>query len=266
MKTLWKGFAWFNQLPLWRRQITVWDRKMTAISFDRMLNLCLHRIGLMDKNLRRTMQGLVKPGMRVVDVGANQGLFTLLLSDLVGPSGTVISFEPDPELFAVLEHNCRTNQAANVTLRQAAAGARPGALKLHRSLVNAGDNRLAPGLETGSFRLEEVAVVRLDTVLEDQRIDFVKIDVQGWEWEVVQGMEKTLERNPDIRICFEFWPYGLKRAGCDPATLIEFFLRRQFRLSEMSGTNLSDIGDGAALCERLRGTSYTDLYAARLAG
>src|SRR5262249_11280810 len=132
-----------NRWPLWRRRVRVWDRELEAISFDRLLNLWMHRCGVMGSRSRPWFEQHIKPGSIVVDVGANQGLYALLFSRLAGPAGRVYALEPDPDLFAAAAANCERNGAANVTVLQVAAGSREARLHLWRSLVNAGDNRLA---------------------------------------------------------------------------------------------------------------------------
>lgn len=67
-----------------------------------------------------------------------------------------------------------------------------------------------------------VRIVRLDDVLPDCNVDWVKIDVQGWEAEVLRGMEQTLRKNPSTRLYFEFWPTGLRHAAEDPAALLDW--------------------------------------------
>src|SRR5215471_12592897 len=103
MHLLWWTLSRVNQLSCWKRDVPVWGHHFRAVSFDRLLNLNLNRIGLMNTGMRLFLEQQVRPGMRVVDAGANQGLFTLLCSRLVGPNGSVSAFEPDPELFAALE-------------------------------------------------------------------------------------------------------------------------------------------------------------------
>src|SRR5258708_27788033 len=91
--------SWFNLLPFWKRTVRVWGLELRSVSFDRLLYLFLHRLGWMGREEKAFLEQRIRPGMHVVDVGANLGLYTLLLSRLVGESGTVVAFEPDPELF-----------------------------------------------------------------------------------------------------------------------------------------------------------------------
>src|SRR5688500_13704019 len=84
----------FNQLPLWRGECTVWDFRFTAATFERWLYLRLHRLGRMGRDECAALRKIVRPGMTILDVGGNLGLYTLLLSRLVGPAGRVVTFEP----------------------------------------------------------------------------------------------------------------------------------------------------------------------------
>ena len=87
----------------------------------------------------------LKEGMRVVDVGANIGYYTTLFSRLVGTTGSVIAFEPDPTNFSLLEKNCKANGCRNVRLEQLALSDKNGVAQLHLSEVNRGDHRMSLG-------------------------------------------------------------------------------------------------------------------------
>lgn len=252
-----------NRWPIWRRQVRVWDCQVAAISFDRLLNLWLHRFGLMGAGPRAYFERSIRPGSAVVDVGANQGLYALLFSRLAGPGGHVYAFEPDPDLFEAAQANCRANQAANVTLFPVAAGSREARLRLRRSLVNAGDNRLAPGPSNASRESVEVAVMPLDTVLGGVEVDFIKIDVQGWEWEVFQGMPRILGQARGLTIWFEFWPKGLAAAGADAVKLLEFLSDRGFHLHSTGEPDFPRIEDFRSFTARYPGLKYTDVVAVR---
>jgi len=171
---------------------------------------------------RTLLEAQVQPGMVVADIGANIGLYTYLLARCAGDRGFVYAFEPDPALFASLETNCRTNRIANVRLHNVALGARDDTLMLTRARFNSGDNRLSRpegSLASGGI---SVPVRPLDALLEGRPLDFIKIDVQGWELEVFKGMGSQLTGSRPLRIYFEFWPSGLRAAGCDTAELLDF--------------------------------------------
>ena len=71
--------------------------------------------------------------------------------------------------------------------------------------------------------MTQVDVARLDQVLAGKRVDFLKLDVQGWELEVLRGMTGLFAPNPALRLFVEYWPNGLRRAGNEPAELLAFF-------------------------------------------
>lgn len=252
-----------NRWPLWRRRVRVWGHDVTAISFDRLLNLWLHRLGMMGGAARACFERQVRPGAKVVDVGANHGLYALLFSQLAGPDGHVHAFEPDPDLYEAASANCAANRADNVTLYRLAAGSREARLVLRRSLVNAGGNRLAPGPSNAARDAVEVPVKPLDAVFGGSEIDFIKIDVQGWEWEVFQGMRHILDRGRSLTIWFEFWPKGLRAAAGDPVELLNFLIAHGFRLHSTGAADLPRIDNFRAFTERYPGLKYTDVLATR---
>jgi FkbM family methyltransferase len=258
-------FGW-NSLSIWNREVEVWGRRFGACSFDRLLNLYLHRFGLMGKEDKHIFAEFIRPGMTVVDIGANQGLYALLFGHLVGPKGRVFAFEPAPELFDSLEGNCRRNKAHNVHVHNLALGSESGTLMLCRSRVNAGDNRLAKSKRMDWFKEVPVRVTTLDQILGPTRVDLVKIDVQGWELEVLKGMDQLLRTNPGLRIYFEFWQYGLRQAGCDPLEVFDYLQARSFRIHERAAGVWRAIDNPTSFCSRLNGHKYVNLFAVSSAG
>jgi FkbM family methyltransferase len=252
-----------NHASLWRREMNVWDRRMRAASLDRLLALGLHRLGWMGRDERTLLRRLVRPGMQVVDVGANIGLYSLLLARLVEPGGSVLAFEPESNLFAVLHENCASNNATNITPLQCALGREKGLASFHRSAFNSGDNRL--GNASLGHEVVEVRVERFDDLRPESRPDFVKIDVQGHEFAALSGMERALSANPKVQVLFEFFPAGLRRAGTAPELLLAFFRDHAFELYETEGGRLKKSRSARELDTELRGSGYTNLLAARSA-
>jgi FkbM family methyltransferase len=250
-----------NRAAIWRRRVHVWGHTVRATSLDRLLCLWLHRAGMMGRAERAFLEATIRPGMRIVDVGANLGLYTLLLARLTGPAGQVHAFEPEPALFQALTRNCRRNAAANVTTVNCALGAGSGRIPFYRSLFNSGDNRLG-GLGWKG-RGVEVEMARLDDVLPEPCVDFIKMDVQGYEMQVLQGMERIIEASPRLMLYFEFWPCGLRSAGTDPAALLDFLFQRGFRIDDVEDGIPTPITGFGCLERRLTGEKYTNLLASR---
>lgn len=212
---------------------------------------------------KRLFESRLKPGMTVIDIGANQGLYTALFSKLVGNGGTVISFEPEADMYQALIENLKQNRISNVQYHKLALGSAPGTATLSRSLVHAGDNRLTAGHGKNTSRHESVPVKTLDEVVGNRPVDFIKMDVQGWEGEVFRGMRGVLERNRNILVYFEFWPYGLRLAGCDPVDLLQGLSQLGFQLFEQAKGEQRHVTDFAELITRLPGNKFTNLLVTR---
>ena len=142
----------------------------------------------------------VKPGMTVVDVGANIGALTVHASRLTGPIGRVIAFEAHPTTFGYLAGNIRLNACTNVDARNVALGAEPGSAFFSdftqddiNHVVDQLDNSQSDPMygrrRSGGV---EVRVDTLDELMDGTRVDFLKIDVEGYEKFVLQGGTVTL--------------------------------------------------------------------------
>ena len=153
------------------------------------------------------MRKLVQPGWKVLDVGAHVGIYTTLLSQLVGPTGRVLAFEPSPINAAVLLQNLKGNKCEhNVTLFDSAASDENKILSLCMSRQNCGDNRLWLTVDDPRMK-HDVNVVRLDNIAEVQGAQFAKLDVQGAELHALRGLGKHLN---NLRvIMMEYWPVGM---------------------------------------------------------
>jgi len=132
-------------------------------------------------------------GMTVLDIGAQSGFYSLLLSKLVGPTGRVIAFEPLPANFRLLEQNVRLNDLTNIDVRHEAVAERSGRMNFefpgHESNLVAGP--VLAGDSQGVFSVEGVA---LDDYFSDGEspFQFIKMDVEGAEVDVLRGALKVL--------------------------------------------------------------------------
>lgn len=250
-----------NHASIWRRSIKVWGHPIRAASLDRFVFLALHRAALMGKEEVWILGKLVEPGMQILDVGANIGLYTLLLASLTGKAGRVFAFEPEPNLFSLLCENCAANEELNITPFQCAAGDANGRATFQRGTFNSGDNRL--GASKRGAQSIEVEVVRLDEVLPRRTVQFIKLDVQGHEVAALTGMQQVLASSPDVRVLFEFWPAGLRAANTSPELLVQFFRERGFVVYEVEKGQARKLDMLASLVSRLGAKRYTNLLASR---
>jgi len=204
-----------------------------------------------------------KPGMTFLDIGANIGYYAALASGRIGPQGKLIALEPDPENFRYLQQNVAVNGGPQAVCVQKAAAAEKGVLRLHVNRENRGDNRLyANDLCDSSF---EVEVTTIDALLEGlgiERVDLVKIDVQGFEGHVFQGMKRTLLRSEELILLTEFWPFGLRSAGTSPESVLAELEQAGLRLHELTVKGrLEPLADKQAFIERHSGRKYANIVA-----
>jgi FkbM family methyltransferase len=167
------------------------------------------------------IKSALREGMCFVDIGANLGYFTTLASQAVGKGGQVVSIEPDPYNYRLLQGNVHNNCLGNVSLHNLALGASPGTGMLSLSTCNLGDHRLY-GPDNSRQRVP-VQIETLDRLLVSLglRPNVIKMDVQGFEYYVTQGMRNILEDRRPLVIMTEFWPHGLRESGASPREFFE---------------------------------------------
>jgi FkbM family methyltransferase len=149
--------------------------------------------GVYEAPLIRLLQSLKTAGWTCFDVGANVGAITLALAKFVGATGKVYAFEPGPPNLARLRANLALNGAlaARVEVTDAGVGCTPGELFWAEEQGNPGNALVG---EHGSHRIK---IIALDDFVREHavsKLDFVKIDVEGMEFEVMQGAAETLRR------------------------------------------------------------------------
>jgi FkbM family methyltransferase len=227
---------------------------------DPVVSGALH-FGVYEKAETIFFQTACREGMTFLDVGANLGYYTALAARAVGPNGKVIALEPDPESFKYLEQTIAANGTENVQAFPVAASDAPAKLPLYISADNRGDNRLyAPGESRPQV---EVMAVRADTLLAENKIDtvdFIKIDVQGYEPKVISGLRETIARSPSLALLTEFWPKGIRDGGGDPTDFLNTLRDLGLTLHELKADGeLAELTDDGDLIARHQGRRYTNL-------
>ncbi|MGN6130528.1 MAG: FkbM family methyltransferase, partial [Nocardioidaceae bacterium] len=150
-------------------------------------------------------------GDTVVDVGAHIGLYTLKAAQAVGPTGTVLAFEPSASNYRLLEKNVRENGYHNVQLAQVAVSNRAGTSSLLLSPVNTGDNCLTD--DALDLPSEKVATVTLDETLIDRRPSVIKMDIQGAEPAALEGAKRTIASTDGLALFTEISPAHMRPWG-----------------------------------------------------
>jgi len=217
-------------------------------------------LGVYEREEIRFFLDHFKAGMTFVDVGANVGLYTALA--IKGGAGRILSLEPLPENFELLEKTVAANgPTTTIHLEQTAAGREPGELSLYANPDNKGDNRLYP-----DPLLKEKLTVHVETLdalcakHEIPHVDFLKIDVQGAEMLVLEGAKTILARSTGGIIMTEFWPQGLTNCGTNPLAYLEAFTELGFDLKELRDGHLHAIS-AKDLIATTPGRQYRNLMA-----
>ena len=180
--------------------------------------------GLYEPPVTRIFQRHLSPGDTVLDAGANWGYFSLLAAPRVGTSGTVLALEPDPRQFEALARNIALNGFGHVHPLPIAAGARDGLATLigyDDRDDNRGVSRIAAADASG--RQFEVRSTTLDALVAAhgaRRVDLVKIDVEGSEWDALAGMRDGLASRQYEAIVLELHPDLLRARGADAASCV----------------------------------------------
>ena len=250
----------FNEHWIWKRRLRVSGHLFRAPTLDRLATLWMHKLGILGREEIQILRRLLRPEMTALDIGANQGIYTLLLASLVYP-GQVFAFEPQPFLYQQLVSNVQANRACNVVCHNLAVSSCPGELILQPGTLNWGDNRIVAGAARTLGQVK-VDAISLDQQFADRKIDFLKIDVQGWEAEALFGARHLLEGNMDLIVMFELWPYGLRKAGSPPEVLLRFLWDLGFQLWQIRKGNLENFGQ-EDLPDPTKKFAYCNLVGAR---
>lgn len=188
------------------------------------------------------IRSLVRPGSVCVDAGANIGVYTTILSRLSGPTGHVHSFEPVAHLRRKIDAHLELNCVDNVTVNALALGDQPGTLPMHQvkeGVYRAGTSSLLPteaqaAVTPDAFETVPTAVTTLDRYAAEkglQRLDFIKVDIEGYERYFFQGAEECLSRfSPTI--LFEHSQNRLQALGIDETYFRDLFTRHGYKIYE----------------------------------
>ncbi len=157
----------------------------------------------------------LKPGMTFVDIGANIGQHTLFVSRIVGPTGNVISFEPIPHLYEQIKRSVNANAMTNVTLLNYGCGEKGCSMTLYINKANIGASSVIAPKEDHKEEKVTIHILRAeDKLLPYTKIDLIKIDVEGYEYQALLGLERIIARDRPI-LFIEYTPTFYKRSNND---------------------------------------------------
>lgn len=200
-------------------------------------------LGVFEVEKTKAISSLLNSGMTFVDVGTNKGYFALLAARIVGKTGLVISFEPEPTNCKWIRRSIELNGYNNINLYQLALGDENEQTKLFLG-KKSGWHSLRPSLPNSTGAFIEVQKRTLDSIVEEidhRRIDVIKIDVEGAEQDVLRGAFKTLSTNRSIVLFMDLHP----QFGIDLAEVYDFLKDLDFSVYEIGKPcdELSIIGE-----------------------
>ena len=219
----------------------------------------------------------------VVDVGANVGYLTRFFAQAVGPLGKVYAFEPNPLIFPLLRRNvAKFRQVAVFDVGLSTNEAEmplfvPGSNHAVASFVREYPATHLFDGKSGQLHSVAAKLVRGDEFMakididnsdrrRERRIDILKVDVEGWELNVLAGLEKTIMSSRRITIFCEYNPSAQECAGRTPRELLDWFLDRQFALSYPRNGELHALPPAMIdqFAETLGPQGYTTVFAQRV--
>lgn len=212
----------------------------------------------------------IHSGDTVLDIGANIGYYANVLSTIVGKDGKVHCFEPDKTNFEYLK--AATAHKQNIVINNKAVGPKTEKLKIYTSKnLNVDHRTYKPEDYDQEIEIDAVSVddyVSNMPATERSRIggnvNFIKMDIQGFEMQALSGMKETLKQNPNVKLISEFWPYGLKKAGSSVSNYFTSLTDLGFicYLLETNSLKKIDLKDVNAL-ESLGEEHYFNILASR---
>ncbi|HMF56942.1 MAG TPA: FkbM family methyltransferase [Pyrinomonadaceae bacterium] len=239
---LWKGVR-----PLYNKAVSLAGRsglERVINGTDTVLVMPKHRAVTeeYEPDVWRALMAEVKSGDVVADVGTFIGLYTIALAKRVAPAGKVIAFEPHPINFADLKEHVRLNSLAEIVEPiEAAIGANNCRVSFQ---LNSCESHIASkGDGAAHDGMVEAECVTLDSVFAGKRCDLIKIDVEGYEEQVLQGASALLDdkaRSPRA-IFIEVHPHLWSPVGTTSESLIALLSRHNYRVEFLNGSSVERI-------------------------
>jgi FkbM family methyltransferase len=173
-----------------------------------------------DHEAERFIRNKLQVGDTFLDVGANVGFYSLLAASIVGPRGRVIAIEPNPKTFLRLKETIEANAITNVLALNLALGRERGRLNLFID-PDSGNDTATMVTHDGrtSVKVEVYPLDEIATAHQIDRIDYLKIDVDGFEPDVFAGAKRLLSEGKIKFIQAEFCDYWLRRNSSSPEML-----------------------------------------------
>ena len=224
-------------------------------------------LGVYERYESELFRSKIKPGMAIIDIGANLGYYTAIASRLAGESGSVIAFEPEPNFFKLLSKNISRNNMKNVACFELAIAEKDGLTDLYLSNENKGHNSIIPSEELKTS--VQIKTTTLDALLASQKItkvDMIKMDVEGAEILALEGMKNTLIQHFPL-LFLEFSPHSIIKIKRNPMDFLSTLQKIGYSIFEINKASqcLNNVTDIQKFIESIPKGKYTDIYCEKIA-
>lgn len=199
------------------------------------IDSCIYYTGDYEPYLKIHYKKLIKPGDTVLDVGANIGFHSLYFAELTGPTGKVFSFEPIQVNYDAFKHNLSLNNFIQIIPQQIALGNENNTLAIHLDLEQSNPgafNLLTEGTKNHTIKCEKGD--DFSNNLGIDKVNFIKIDVEGYEYEVLKGLKSTIHRSRPI-INFEYDKNYQSISNNDPLSIFLFLKEMNYTFYKIDG-------------------------------
>lgn len=223
---------------------------------DRVILPYMRSAGTWEPSEGALLRSLLGPRSRFLDVGANVGYFSALAAKC-SPHGTIDSVEPEPRSVSLLRLNL-WSLAPHARIWPVGLGVRRGVVALRVEQGNPG-NTAVDERPRNATRL--AALARGDELFGGQRFDVIKVDVQGYEVDVIEGLEDTLRASRRVCVLAEFFPSAMMDRGLSPIEALRFYRSMGFdRVVDVAG-KLQRLDDDEilSLCHRSGRDGFVNL-------
>jgi FkbM family methyltransferase len=193
---------------------------------DRVMTPFLQTHGFWEASETRFLRATLHEGATFLDVGANIGYFSVLGSKLVGAAGRVFAVEPERRNLALLKANLWRHGCDNSVVLPIAAHRQRGFLPLRLNEENRGDHQVGWGEQAAAL----VPCARLDELLAGVTVDVAKVDTQGVDHDVIDGLSGLFGSERPATIMCEFWLEGMAHRDIDPNEVLRGYQGLGFEL------------------------------------
>jgi len=179
------------------------------------------------------LKKIIHSGDTIMDIGAGIGILTLFFRKLVGDAGMIYSFEPNSTAFSILNKNIEENALTNIQIENKAVSDTNSKVSfiLNNSITG---SRISRNYKDG-ISVDSISIDKYSIDNKIKKINFIKIDTEGYDLMVLKGMTEIIESNPELKMMVEYHTELLQEAGIDPKDLIKFLQQQNFKIYDMGG-------------------------------